>query len=405
MTASEILREIARAAWSNGEPGVVFLDTANAANPLPSLGRLLATNPCLTGDTIIATPHGAKSILELLDTKGKIELLVDGKIVCTDERGFFRSGIQMPIYKVETKQGFQVRATADHRFLTKENIWKQVDELLPGDVLKMHDHGDYDGDKSRVEFCLGYLFGNLIGDGTINRSKKHNSAVLMLNKNGGKNVESLKSIIDESFVMVDLKHGKWCDEKNQWVIRSQDLIKKCIEYDICDEISSQKTISDKLEMGSRSLVSGFLSGIFDVDGCIEKKGNRIALTQSDKDGLIRIQRMLLSFGIFSRINLQRESGLAKFPRGMYHCNAVYSLTISSRNILMFRDKIGFNEKRKFNILETKYQDKNFGPCPKNGYAMIETIKHDGYEDVYDCTVPGLHRFDANGFQSHNCGEQ
>lgn len=46
MTAAEILREIATAAWNNGEPGVVFVDTANRQNPIPHLGRLKATNPC-----------------------------------------------------------------------------------------------------------------------------------------------------------------------------------------------------------------------------------------------------------------------------------------------------------------------------------------------------------------------
>lgn len=46
MTAREIMREIATAAHKNGEPGVLFLDTANKFNSLPGLGRLEATNPC-----------------------------------------------------------------------------------------------------------------------------------------------------------------------------------------------------------------------------------------------------------------------------------------------------------------------------------------------------------------------
>ncbi|MHA1573260.1 MAG: adenosylcobalamin-dependent ribonucleoside-diphosphate reductase, partial [Alphaproteobacteria bacterium] len=46
MTPREILSEIAEAAWRNGEPGVVFVDTANKQNPLPCLGPLKTTNPC-----------------------------------------------------------------------------------------------------------------------------------------------------------------------------------------------------------------------------------------------------------------------------------------------------------------------------------------------------------------------
>jgi len=44
--AAELLAEIARAAWASGDPGVIFLDAVNRANPTPALGSLEATNPC-----------------------------------------------------------------------------------------------------------------------------------------------------------------------------------------------------------------------------------------------------------------------------------------------------------------------------------------------------------------------
>jgi ribonucleoside-diphosphate reductase alpha chain len=44
--APELFDRIARAAWISGDPGLIFADAVNRANPLPALGPIEATNPC-----------------------------------------------------------------------------------------------------------------------------------------------------------------------------------------------------------------------------------------------------------------------------------------------------------------------------------------------------------------------
>ena len=48
VSARALMRKIAAAAHRNGEPGVLFVDTANLANPVPHEYTLRATNPCGT---------------------------------------------------------------------------------------------------------------------------------------------------------------------------------------------------------------------------------------------------------------------------------------------------------------------------------------------------------------------
>jgi len=44
MTPRELFDEIAKSAHTSGDPGVVFIDTVNRANPLPGLGPLKTSN-------------------------------------------------------------------------------------------------------------------------------------------------------------------------------------------------------------------------------------------------------------------------------------------------------------------------------------------------------------------------
>jgi ribonucleoside-diphosphate reductase alpha chain len=46
LPAQFIFDRLSEAAWASGEPGVVFLDTINRANPTPLLGVIESTNPC-----------------------------------------------------------------------------------------------------------------------------------------------------------------------------------------------------------------------------------------------------------------------------------------------------------------------------------------------------------------------
>ena len=143
--ARELFDLIVRQAHHNGEPGVLFLDTANRQNPVPHLYELESTNPCVTGDTLVATPSGWRRVDEIRV----------GDEICTVLGTGFVETIEVheakPVYAVHFSDGGIVRATAAHQFYvydltTGEFIPRRLDHLQPGDRVRVYQPvmaGDY----------------------------------------------------------------------------------------------------------------------------------------------------------------------------------------------------------------------------------------------------------------------
>lgn len=82
--ARRVLSEICEAAWRSGDPGVLFLDAIERANPTPNVGTIESTNPC--GEVPLlpfeACNLGSINLVKMFSTtKGEIDWELLGETV------------------------------------------------------------------------------------------------------------------------------------------------------------------------------------------------------------------------------------------------------------------------------------------------------------------------------------
>jgi len=131
LDARRVFDAIANAAWACGDPGLVFIDRVNDLHPTPSLGAIEATNPCVTGETLVWTyDGGAVPIRELVGSQPRIATLDGGELVFRTATAVICTG-ERQVYRLRTDGGHQLRLTADHR-VTTDHGDIAAEDLRPG---------------------------------------------------------------------------------------------------------------------------------------------------------------------------------------------------------------------------------------------------------------------------------
>ncbi|MHB8837504.1 MAG: LAGLIDADG family homing endonuclease, partial [Gemmatimonadaceae bacterium] len=413
LKAKDVWDKMIMGAWRTGEPGVFFIDEANKYNPVPHLGAYEATNPCVTGDTLVSTAAGLIPIAELASRADGVSVVLDGRFG-SGEWGPagtpFRTGVK-PVYRVKTREGYEVRVTGDHRFMTSRG-WVEAQHLSEGDQLHLQNRkGGFGAEGTAGE---GRVLGWLIADGHITADSGH-GAVLGF---WGDDRDLAPGFAED--VNTFLSSGSATTKRPIGVvdIASRNLA-TVSSARLREQVAARfgLTAESKLSgvplavlCASEAMQAGFLQAIFTADGHVTgnaDKGVSVRLTSVSLPLLRDVQRMLLNFGIASRVYANRHPARAvEFNGRAYDCQADHDLVIGRDNVVRFEREIGFLGATKQNALRSRLGAYGArGPYRERFTARFAAVEPLGDEPVFDLTEPLTHSFVANGLVVHNCGEQ
>ena len=417
LSAREVFDRIVRAAWRTGDPGMIFIDRINRgpANPTPEIAQIEATNPCVTGDTLVYTAEGLVRADVLASRREAIEITLDSRFGVGDSAivsSVFETGMKT-VYRLLTEEGYELRLTADHQIMTARG-WQRADQLEPGERLHLVNRkGGFGTDGTVAE---GRVLGWLVGDGHL---KSDGCAVLSF---FGDEKRELAPLFAEHVNDVigsrpgDRYHlaARDVSGRDEARVQSTRLGRLVGEKYGLSPAGKLVGVPRCVLSGSEDVQRGFLEAIFTADGHVSGspvKDVSVRLTSISAPLLKDVQRMLLNFGIASRLYAERHPARkAILPDGKgsaraYESQADHDLVVARDNVGRFSREVGFLSRRKQDRLRQLCAEYTRGPYRETFACRFKALERAGVEPVFDLKEPLTQSFVANGFVVHNCGEQ
>ena len=291
----------------------------NRENKRPLLSDL---RECVVGDTRLMDA-ATGTLRAIRDIKaGDYILAVDRwqKVRPFEVARVWSTGVK-PVFKLQTRTGRTVTATANHPLLTAQG-WRQVDELQIGDIvataMRLPEHGEEKPERAALCRLLGYL----VGDGTF---LTHRAVGFC-----GSDPVVVKDAID--IVSLHFPDVTWREKKQYDSYQEGDF--RCLyengygkpfgnplrewlrELGILGQKDSTKHVPDWVWEAGAMGMAQFLAGYLSADGCVKQVAGRGWFVHFDTVSrrlAEDVQLLLLRLGVTASISNGYKSAKATQP--------------------------------------------------------------------------------------------
>jgi len=448
INANKLWKKIVYNAWKSAEPGILFWDTIireSIPDCYADLGfKTISTNPCFPASEYLLTENGYVRFGELYNNGKNNRIIADKRISYIDD-GFekpenwkidmeeygvierdasnvFLTKENAEIIELTLKSGLKLKCTPDHHIATTDGMIEAKDITPNHEILISQP----DSGKSIVglipttlDEIMGTLIGLITGDGTF--TKKNGRVHIDL---WGKDKERMYKLVTD---MIDILYENFDDKVNA----RNKTYSKYMRSDIPD--SDKIRITSKwlgiilnkhlnfnretkhivpefiLKNSRTSIGKYYVAALMYCDGSIQgtkRSGYSIRLSQSNKKLLEKVQLILQSNGVSSKIYKRRNTKMTSLPDGKggnkeYKTKTQYELITTNSSIVEYCEYFGFlgdNHKedkfdikhnyRKLNSITDSIIEINI--CPNEPVFCIR-------EDVGRNII-------VNGISTRRCGE-
>lgn len=408
--ARDLFDLIVKQAHHNGEPGVLFLDAANRSNPVPHLYELESTNPCVTGDTLVATPSGWR----------RADSIREGDVICTvlgkGRVATIEVNEAVPVYALHLSDGGVVRVTAAHQFHVRDAGGKffeprRLDQVKVGDWVRVYrsampNNPVPQGNVALDDRQYGFMVGALVGDGTYTPTGLPKNVVRISSRTDD---HEWNELLINTFKAVGIERvATYATEGSRSITMDQTgrvIASWLRSLPLKPALSREKELPECYINSNRAFLTGLLDGLFSADGSVDLSSNHpiVRFHTASQKLAEQVRLILLMFGIHGRISKSIRKRHDIDGRHIRNDRPKYAVVISGESFGRFFEQIQLSHPEKQRRMEEAALTCNF--TGGNWAARVIKVEPAGVERVYDLYEPRSDTWITNGYVSRGCGEQ